>query len=143
MLAARHAAASAADGSPKSMTDFFKPLGAEEAVSSLRQSGYAADDVKALDRILAEGRIKVARLTVSASREMALQIKSAGLVQKVRVSGRQELVLAYAPGAQVEVFCDDPADTGAGTLNLWVARRMFPLQPLTPGASLRLRTPSA
>ena len=143
MLSARHAAMSAADGSPRSMTDFFRPVPPEESTSSLHQSAYSSDDLKAIDRILAEGRIKVARLTVSASREMALQIKSAGLVQKVHVSGRQEIVLAYAPGTQVEVYCDDPADTGAGTLNLWVARRMFPLQPIAPGASLRLRTPSA
>lgn len=144
MLAARRAATSAAEASPRSMTDFFKPVATEEAASSLHQSGYSADDVKALDRILAEGRIKVARLTVSASREMALQVKSAGLVQKVHVSGKQQdVVLAYAPGTQIEVYCDDPAEMATGTLNLWIARRMFPLQPIAPGASVRLRTPSA
>ena len=134
---------SAAGGAPKTITEFFQPVKSEDLAAAVRQSGYSQDDTKVLERLLPEGHLKMARLTISATRNMDLQIKSAGLVQKIRVSGKQDIVIAYAPGSSVEVIRDN-ADAGdPGFLNLWLARRMFPLHPLAPGGKILLRTPTA
>lgn len=143
MFAGRNAAMSAAGGAPKTITEFFQPVKSEDLAAAVRQSGYSQDDTKVLERLLPEGHLKMARLTISATRNMDLQIKSAGLVQKIRVSGKQDIVIAYAPGSSVEVIRDN-ADAGdPGFLNLWLARRMFPLHPLAPGGKILLRTPTA